>query len=99
MAEREQAKKPARPAERVPTATATSAKKKLSYLEAREWAGIEDRIGEAEARLAAARMMVEDPAVATDAARLVEALAEQEKAQEAVDSLFARWAELEAKQA
>ncbi len=99
MAEREQARKPARPAERVPTATATSAKKKLSYLEAREWAGIEDRISEAEARLAAARTMVEDPAVATDAARLVEALAEQEKAQEEVDSLFARWAELEAKQA
>jgi len=99
LAEREQAKKPARPAERIPTATATSAKKKLSYLEAREWAGIEDRIGEAEARLAAAQTKVEDPAVATDAARLVEALAEQEKAQEEVDSLFARWAELEAKQA
>ena len=99
MEEREQARKPARPAERVPAATATSAKKKLSYLEAREWAGIEDRIGEAEARLAAARAAVEDPAVATDAARLVEALAEQEKAQEEVDSLFARWAELEAKQA
>jgi len=99
LAEREQAKKPARPAERIPTATATSAKKKLSYLEAREWAGIEDRIGEAEARLAAAQTKVEDPAVATDAAQLVEALAEQEKAQEEVDSLFARWAELEAKQA
>ncbi len=102
MAEREQARKPARPAERGSAASAsvsTSAKKKLSYLEAREWAGIEDRIGEAEARLAAARTMVDDPAVATDAARLVEALAEQEKAQGEVDSLFVRWAELESKQA
>ena len=99
MAEREQARKPARSAERVPTATVDCEKRSSSYLEAREWAGIEDRIGEAEARLAAARTMVEDPAVATDAARLVEALAEQEKAQEEVDSLFARWAELEAKQA
>jgi ATP-binding cassette subfamily F protein uup len=73
-------------------------KKKLSYLEAREWAGIEERIGEAEGRLAVARAVVEDPAVATDAARLVEALAKQETAQETVDSLYARWAELEAKQ-
>ncbi|HZD49555.1 MAG TPA: ABC-F family ATP-binding cassette domain-containing protein [Silvibacterium sp.] len=99
MAGREQAKKPARQVERVPAAAATSSKKKLSYLEAREWAGIEDRIGEAEGRLAAARATVEDPTVATDAARLVEALVEQEKAQEEVDSLYARWAELEAKQA
>jgi ATP-binding cassette subfamily F protein uup len=99
IAEREQAKKPARQVERVPAAAATSSKKKLSYLEAREWAGIEHRIGEAEARLAGAHATVEDPAVATNAARLVEALVEQEKAQEEVDSLYARWAELEAKQA
>ena len=99
MAGREQAKKPARQVERVPAAAATSSKKKLSYLEAREWAGIEHRIGEAEARLAGAHATVEDPAVATNAARLVEALVEQEKAQEEVDSLYARWAELEAKQA
>jgi ATP-binding cassette subfamily F protein uup len=102
MAEREQAKKPARPAERIPAAAvpaSTPAKKKLSYLEAREWASIEDRIGEAEERLAATTATVEDPAVATDAARLVEALREQETAQETVDSLYARWAELEAKQA
>ena len=101
MVEREQAKKPARPTERVAPATPASAaaKKKLSYLEAREWASIEDRIGEAETRLAAARTAVEDPAVATDAARLVAALADQEQAQETVDSLYARWTELEAKQA
>ncbi len=100
MAEREQARKPARPTERAAAATpaSTPARKKLSYLEAREWASIEDRIGEAETRLATARTAVEDPAVATDAARLVAALAEQEQAQETVDSLYARWAELEAKQ-
>ncbi len=99
MTEREQSRKAVRVQERAAPGSTPAAKKKLSYLEAREWAGIEDRIGEAEERLAAARTAVEDPAVATDAARLVEALAEQEKAQEAVDSLFARWAELEAKQA
>jgi len=100
MAEREQARKPKPATERVPVAAAQAAtKKKLSYLEGREWAGIEERIGEAEERLAAARVVVEDPEVATDATRLVEALAEQEAAQEAVDSLYSRWAELEAKQA
>ncbi len=102
IAERELAQKSARTAERVPEAPTTpssGSKKKLSYLEAREWAAIEERIAEAEERLAAARALVEDPAVATDAARLVEALAGQEKAQEEVDSLYSRWAELEAKQA
>jgi ABC transport system ATP-binding/permease protein len=99
MAEREQSRKAVRAVERVLPVTTSAAKKKLSYLEAREWDGIEDRIGEAEARLAMAQAMVEHPAVATDAARLVEALAEQEKAQADVDSLYARWAELEAKQA
>ena len=101
MAEREQPRKPARPTERAVAATQASApaKKKLSYLESREWASIEDRIGEAEAQLAAARATVDDPGVATDAARLVAALAEQEQAQDTVDLLYARWAELEAKQA
>jgi ATP-binding cassette subfamily F protein uup len=36
--------------------------------------------------------------VVTDAARLQAALAEVESAQNAVDALYARWAELEAKQ-
>ena len=102
MAEKEQAKKSVRAVERHPAATgpasASGAKKKLSYLEAREWATIEERIAEAEERLAAARTLTEDPAVATDAARLIEALAGQEKAQETVDALYSRWAELEAKQ-
>jgi ABC transport system ATP-binding/permease protein len=99
MARREQAKKAVRVQERAAPISTSAEKKKLSYLEAREWASIEERIGEAEGRLAAARATVEDPAVATDAGRLVEALAEQEKAQDTVDSLYARWAELEAKQA
>jgi ABC transport system ATP-binding/permease protein len=100
QAEREQAKKSVQktPAQAAAQPLASAQKKKLSYLEAREWAGIEDRIAEAEEQLASARAVVEDPAVATDAARLVAALDEQQKAQEAVDSLYARWAELEAKQ-
>jgi ATP-binding cassette subfamily F protein uup len=69
-------------------------KKKLSYLEAREFAAIEQRVEESDARLAAARRRVEDPAIASDAAALQEALAELERAQQENDALYARWAEL-----
>jgi ATP-binding cassette subfamily F protein uup len=69
-------------------------KKKLSYLEAREFAAIEAKVEAAEDRLQAAREKIEDPAVAIDAAKLTEALAEMEAAQAAADGLYARWAEL-----
>jgi ATP-binding cassette subfamily F protein uup len=75
----------------------TGGKKKLSYLEAREYAGIEAAVEAAEDRLQAAREMLEDNAVAVDAARLTAALAEMEKAQEVADHLYARWAELSEK--
>lgn len=82
-------------------ATATSAaapaaggKKKLSYLEAREFAGIEAAVEAAEERLQAAREMMERQDVVTDAAKLTAALAEMEAAQTAADGLYARWAEL-----
>ena len=69
-------------------------KKKLSYMEAREFAGIEAAVEAADERLHAARDRVEDPAVAVDAKALTEALAEMETAQEESDRLYARWAEL-----
>jgi ATP-binding cassette subfamily F protein uup len=72
-------------------------KKKLSYLEAREYASIEDRVTAAEELVARERSVVEDPAVGTDAARLQEALQAMERAQHALDELYTRWAELEAK--
>ena len=43
------------------------------------------------------RALLEDPGVGRDAARLAEAYREVEEAQEAVDELYERWAELEAK--
>jgi ABC transport system ATP-binding/permease protein len=73
-------------------------KKKLSYLEAREFATIEQRVEEADARLDSAKARVEDPVVATNAVALVEALAELEAAQQTVDALYARWAELTEKE-
>jgi len=72
-------------------------KKKLSYLEAREYASIEDRVESAEERLNTARDMLDDPSVATNALALTGALHEMEQAQAAVDELYARWAELSEK--
>src|SRR6185503_19064898 len=63
--------KPARAAE-------TTAKKKLSYLEAREFATIEQRIAQAEETLQKKRAAAEDPAIATDAAKLLSAHAEMD---------------------
>jgi ATP-binding cassette subfamily F protein uup len=71
-----------------------SEKKKLSYLEAREFATIEKRVEDSDARLAAAREHVENPKIATDAAALQQALAELDAAQHESDALYARWAEL-----
>jgi ATP-binding cassette subfamily F protein uup len=73
---------------------APAPKKKLSYLEAREFAAIEQRVEESDARLAAARARVDDPAIATNSAALQEALAELDRAQQENDLLYARWAEL-----
>jgi ATP-binding cassette subfamily F protein uup len=76
---------------------ALSGKRKLSYLEAREFATIEQRLAEAEQALAAKRSAFEDPAIAFDASRLLVAEAEMIAAQKTVDDLYARWAELEQK--
>jgi ATP-binding cassette subfamily F protein uup len=76
-----------------PTAT-SGVKKKLSYLEAREFAAIEQRVEQSDARLAAARDRVEHPEIATNAAALQEALLELDAAQHENDTLYARWAEL-----
>jgi ATP-binding cassette subfamily F protein uup len=66
-------------------------------LEAREFATIEDRVTAAEELVARERAVVEDPAVATNAVQLQAALLAMEQAQQLLDDLYARWAELEAK--
>jgi len=76
------------------TAEPAAAKKKLSYLEAREFATIEQRVEASDGRLAAARARVESPEIATDAAGLQQALLELQAAQQESDTLYARWAEL-----
>ena len=77
---------------------ASAGKKKLSYLEAREYAGIEEQIAQAEELLRTKQDALEDPAIATDAAGLVRAGLELDEAQSALDRLYARWHELEEKQ-
>ena len=74
--------------------SASGSKKKLSYLEAREFAAIEQRVEESDARLADARDRVEHPEVATNATLLQQALLELDSAQHQNDALYARWAEL-----
>jgi ATP-binding cassette subfamily F protein uup len=76
------------------TAPATASKKKLSYIEQREFDAIEARVEVADARLHAARELIDDPAVATDAHALTQALAELESAQQEHDALYERWAML-----
>jgi ABC transport system ATP-binding/permease protein len=72
----------------------SGSKKKLSYLEAREYASIEALVEAAEERLNIARDLLDEPSVATDAAALTAALHEMEQAQAAADELYSRWAEL-----
>jgi ABC transport system ATP-binding/permease protein len=98
---KQSARSGARAAGRALVATENAAppagKKKLSYLEAREYDSIEQRVGEAEEILQAKRVQLQDPQIVSDAPRLVAAHAEMEEAQEKVDTLYARWAELEKK--
>jgi ATP-binding cassette subfamily F protein uup len=75
----------------------SAAKKKLSYLEAREYATIEERVAQAEQVLQEKRAQLEDPAIASDGPRLLQAHAEMDDAQKIADELYSRWAELEQK--
>lgn len=75
----------------------TAGKKKLSYMEQREYSTIEQKIAEAEERLKQKQAAFDDPTIMTDAQRLLTAQTELDAAQAEVDTLYARWSELEAK--
>jgi ABC transport system ATP-binding/permease protein len=79
-------------------AAGASAKKKLSYKETRELETMEERIAEAEKELQGKHELLLDPQMISDAVRLRELSLELEAAQEAIDSMYARWGELEKKQ-
>jgi len=77
---------------------AAPTKKKLSYLEAREYATIEQNIAQAEGLVQRKQAALEDPSIASDAAGLVRVNSELDEAQRVLDQLYARWHELEEKQ-
>ncbi len=72
--------------------------RRLGYLEQREWEGMEQAILEAETAVEEWRRAAEDPSIASDPAALQARYAALEAARSRVDDLYARWAELEAKQ-
>jgi len=72
--------------------------KRLGYLEQREWDGMERAILDAETEAEECARAVEDSAIASDAVALQARYAALAAARAAVDRLYTRWAELEAKQ-
>ena len=75
----------------------TAQQKRAADAAAREAAKIEKKIVEAEATLASKRAAVEDPAIASDAAKLHTAYDEMQAAQAAVDKLYEKWSQFEKK--
>jgi ATP-binding cassette subfamily F protein uup len=80
-----------------PKEVAASAKRKLSYMDNREFEGLKARIPVSERAVAQWREMLEDQDVMCDAKRLEECHREMEIAQRELDALYARWLELEEK--
>jgi ATP-binding cassette subfamily F protein uup len=74
-------------------------KKRLSYLEAREWEQIEARILEAEQELESIRAEMQSPDVVSDGLRLHACYQKMQEVEGRVAGLYDRWAELESKQA
>jgi ATP-binding cassette subfamily F protein uup len=93
---RPQREKPQTTTNQQPT-TAQPKAKRLGYLEQREFDAMEETVLGAEERLAEARRLAEDPAIASDARALEQRHDELAAVQAEVDRLYARWAELESK--
>src|SRR5499427_7214316 len=72
--------------------------KRLGYREQREWEGMEQAILDAERTVEDCQRAADDPAIASDPYALQQRYAALEAARADVDRLYARWAELEAKQ-
>jgi ATP-binding cassette subfamily F protein uup len=91
------AARPEKP-ETAPSSRTTAPKKKLSYLEAREWEQMEKRILEAEAQVETLRAAMQSASEAGNAEALRSTYSNLQAAEAHVEVLYARWAELEAKQ-
>ena len=71
--------------------------KKLSFRDQQEYGTIEQRVLEAEALLDRCRAKTEDPSIVSNHAQIQEAYEALKVAEQHVEQLYARWAELEAK--
>ena len=91
-----QAEKPQKPKSTAAPRTPEPQKKKLSYMESREYATIEEKIHSLEAALQAKRLAMQDAALNAPL-QLEQMYHEVEASEKEIDSLYARWAELEEK--
>ncbi len=73
-------------------------KKKLGYLEQREYDGMEAKIHEAELALQQLTEQLQSSEIICDSKKLLELTQTMQQAQLTVDQLYQRWTELEAKQ-
>lgn len=73
----------------------TLKKKKLSYNETRELGSMEETIEKAESRIAALQEELATPDIQSQSQKLTELYRELHEAQEHLDKLYSRWAELE----
>ena len=71
---------------------------RLTYMEQREWDGMEEAVILAESHVDEAKRLAEDPSIASDAVALQQRLTELTERQAEVDRLYGRWGELEDKQ-
>jgi len=79
------------------SSTKPTAKKRLSYIEQREYDGMEHKIMVAEKDLAIFKISAEDPQISSDAEKSQKIFEKLAQAQKTVDELYARWSELEQK--
>jgi ATP-binding cassette subfamily F protein uup len=77
--------------------SAGGTRRKLSFKEQRELDGMEAAIATAEAAVATAEAAVADPATAANHERMARACRDLESSQAALETLYARWQELETK--
>jgi ATP-binding cassette subfamily F protein uup len=91
----EQTPQPAAVKEPRPQVPTEGPKRKLAYMEQREWDGMEMKILEGEQELTECLRELE--AAGSDARRYMAAHEKVQVAQQRVEQLYARWAELEAK--
>jgi ATP-binding cassette subfamily F protein uup len=98
----ERKNRPAEPVKPAPKAAAPPpapavAKKALSSKEKKELEGMEASVQKAEEILTRAQAALEDPAIARDAGKLLEAQKTVDREKARVDSLYQRWNELNSK--